>query len=470
METNTTRELYQESYILSKDNLEINLDEWKPGNPLWITGTSGDGKSTLARQMADDKRGIVISTDYVLLRLTKTKEKLDSILARPSTASSLGSSEGVELSIEFINKHPEMPSGLGSGPNATTALSKYFKMFFTFLLDKAKTDSRIKDKYVVVEGCDITYMDIELAATLPLIIMGCSRLRAFIHRYKRERSATDNLGPFATIWKLVRKYTKYGKALDDEKEKFWDELEARSNLTKESMEFIEIDVPGNKSMEYDAKAFIRVAVANIETWEKSLERGKQGKPCNFKDVSKKIESIRKEMIDDEDGVLGNKHILYLDTTRCLNFINRDFYNLITVIEQFMAKQFSSGLAREETMKKTKKKIEDCEDEFASIRADKKDFRFSFLLDEFDEMIDLIKDLISPSKSSKSKNIFRILNELSTMLSNLGLQVDLTDDTEKQKMLTKQYIYSKELISKFVSLTKAVAGNVYGGLVTKVMGE
>lgn len=252
----------------------------------------------------------------------------------------------------------------------------------------------------------------------------------------------DNLGPFATI----------------------------SNLTKESMEFIEIDIPGNKSMEYDAKAFIRVAVANIGTWEKSLERGKQGKPCNFKDVSKRIESIRKDMIDDEDGVLGNKHILYLDTTRCLNFINRDFYNLITVIEQFMAKQFSSGLAREEAMKKTKKKIEDCDDEFASIRADKKDFRFSFLLDEFDEMLDSIKDLISPSKSSKSKNIFRILNELSTMLSNLGLQVDLTDDTEKQKMLMKQYIYSKELISKFVSLTKTVAGNIYGGLVTKVMGE
>lgn len=49
-------DIYNESYIISKKNYEINMDKWKPGTPLWITGSSGDGKSTYANQLAKEKK------------------------------------------------------------------------------------------------------------------------------------------------------------------------------------------------------------------------------------------------------------------------------------------------------------------------------------------------------------------------------------------------------------------------------
>lgn len=224
----------------------------------------------------------------------------------------------------------------------------------------------------------------------------------------------------------------------------------------------------DKSMEYDAEVFIHVAKMNIEMWEKSLERGKQGKPCNFKDVSKKIGEIRREIIDDKDGVLGNKHVLFIDTTRCLNLIHQDLYNLISSTQQWMVKQFSSGLAREEAVVKARKKIEDYEDKLTSIKADKKDYRWSFLLDEFDEMIDLLKDLVSPDKSSKAANINQILESFSDILENIGLQIDIAEDEEDKKMIMKQYTYGKELTNKIISVTKSTVGYIYGSLVTTVM--
>ena len=226
----------------------------------------------------------------------------------------------------------------------------------------------------------------------------------------------------------------------------------------------------DKSMEYDAKAFIKIAKINMETWEKSLERGKHGVSCNFKAVSKKISEIRQDIIEDDDGVLGNKHVLFIDTTRYLNLIKTDLYKLIDTTQQWIVKHFSSGLAREESITKLKKNIDDYKDDIDSARADKKDYRWSFLLDEFDDMIDDIKSLISPSSSHKGTNIFRILDDYSSILETLGLQVDLEDDMEQKKMLMKQYTYSKELISIIISVVKTTTGTLYGSIVSKVMNE
>lgn len=226
----------------------------------------------------------------------------------------------------------------------------------------------------------------------------------------------------------------------------------------------------DKSMEYDAKAFIKLVKTNLEQWEKSLERGKHGNPCNFKDVSKKIDDHRQKIIADKDGVLGNKHVLFHDTTRYLNLLKTNLYDIIYLTQQWMVKHFSSGLAREESIEKTKKKIKTYTNDLDSAKADKKDYRWSFLLDEFDDMIDSIKDLISPSKSSKNVNIFRILDDYSDLLESLGLQVDCVEDEEDKKMLLKQYTYSKELVRLVIMAIKETVGSLYGSIVTKVMGN
>lgn len=244
---------------------------------------------------------------------------------------------------------------------------------------------------------------------------------------------------------------------------------------KESVDVIDIaneaeKMITNKSMEYDAKAFINLVKTNLIQWEKSLERGKHGNPCNFKDVSKKIDKLRQEIIDDEDGVLGNTHVLFVDTTRYLNLMQGDLYDLVDTTQEWMGKHFSSGLAREESIAKTKKKINGYNGGVDSVRADKKDYRLSFLLDEFDEMIDAIENLISPDKSHKTSNIFRILEDYSGILESLGAQVDCEDDTEDKKMLMKQYTYSKELIREVVMAIKNTVGNLYGSIVAKVMSK
>lgn len=247
------------------------------------------------------------------------------------------------------------------------------------------------------------------------------------------------------------------------------------SVKKESVDIIEIASDAEKmitgkSMEYDAKNFIKLAKINIATWEKSLERGKQGNSCNFKDVTKKIESIRKDIIDDKDGVLGNKHVLFIDTERYTHLITDELYKLISVTQQWMCKSFSSGLAREEAIKKVKDDVEDYEKALDAIRADKKDYRWSFLLEEFDDLIRILKKLISPDKSHKQENVIRILEDYSGILESLGLQVDCETDPEQKKMLMKQYRYSKELVTSFVKVAKATVGNIYGPIVVKVMGS
>ena len=56
------------------------MENWAPGDPLWITGSSGDGKSTLAEKMATENHAIVINSDIVLCRMLWTKEKYEKVL------------------------------------------------------------------------------------------------------------------------------------------------------------------------------------------------------------------------------------------------------------------------------------------------------------------------------------------------------------------------------------------------------
>lgn len=230
----SAEENFSESVFISKDNLELNLDKWMPGRILWITGSSGDGKSTLANKMVSEKNGILISTDVLLLRMAKSEEKFSKIVNAYTNSGER--SIGDELSFEFIDAHPELPFGIGYGPSTDVYVEKPFQEFFAFLMEKAATDPRVKTKYVVVEGCAISFMDTHILVNEPLIIMGCSRLRGFIQRYKRERSGIDNGihkgedgSRLKTIFKLIRKYSEYGKDLDDKKWRLWNDIMSITN-------------------------------------------------------------------------------------------------------------------------------------------------------------------------------------------------------------------------------------------------
>lgn len=213
-----SNEPIMESYIFSEDNLELNIDKWKPGTPLWITGTSGDGKSTLAREYAEKYNAIIISTDTLLCRIGFTKEKYERKFMNPDRK--FGADD--KLSLKYIAMHPELPYDLHWTDPKKRALHKpYFVDFFKWMLKEVRVDPLYKNRLVIVEGCNITYLGAEFMSTQPIIIMGCSRLQAFIRRIKRnivEHPEQKNV--LAHIFHVIDMYKKFGKDLDDEKDAF----------------------------------------------------------------------------------------------------------------------------------------------------------------------------------------------------------------------------------------------------------
>ena len=70
------RNSIDESYIIPEKDFKLNISDWDYGTPLWITGSSGDGKSTLARKLKEENESTIItSTDALLCRLAYSKEK-----------------------------------------------------------------------------------------------------------------------------------------------------------------------------------------------------------------------------------------------------------------------------------------------------------------------------------------------------------------------------------------------------------
>ena len=209
-----------ERYIISDPDFENRVEEWGPGNPLWITGTSGDGKSTLAGKMMKEKRNtLLVHTDTLLVRLGRSKEKFEAKVAKR------GYDVGDEMSLDYILQHPELPYSMraenGLWPSKDI-MDKYWKDYFYWIMEHAKSDPKYKDKNIIVEGCDITTLDPELMITKPVIILGGSRLRTSFRRVKRDLGDGDNI--FYALYKEVKRTNAYINKLNKEKEDFWDDM------------------------------------------------------------------------------------------------------------------------------------------------------------------------------------------------------------------------------------------------------
>lgn len=214
-----------ENFIIPRKNLEINLDKWEVGTPLWITGTSGDGKSTLAMKMEKENNAILIHTDLLLLRVVKSKEKFEQRFALA------GQSKDHPLNhygIEYINEHPELPYDLGltkSGNSET-----YMLDFLKWIITACKTIAPYNERLVIVEGCDICLLGADFLSKQPLIILGCSRVQAGWRRIKRE--VADGASYIDAAIKVISRYNNVVKRLDDNKEKLWVEIQSRIPVTE----------------------------------------------------------------------------------------------------------------------------------------------------------------------------------------------------------------------------------------------
>ena len=222
-----TEQTVTESKIFNKPNFEINIDKWGYGNPLWITGGSGDGKSTLAENMAKQHNAIHVNLDIFLIRCTGTPEKFQKMLHDPMIGNST-------ILLDYINQHPEIP-----WRNVHTweyDMTSECADLFKWILNAAKT--KYRNKLLIVEGCDICRMNPKLACTLPLIVIGVSELTQSLHRIKRDTTELDDNGQHKhgiidAIFRELRRRTRYGNLLNQYKYDFLKNVKSTLNESTE---------------------------------------------------------------------------------------------------------------------------------------------------------------------------------------------------------------------------------------------
>ena len=134
-----------ENKIIPEKNVEINLDKWRPGTPLWITGTSGDGKSTLAREYAQKYNAEIVPTDALLLRLSFDREKFE----RKISSGEIVDVNKSTMVMDYIYSHPNLPYSLrGNGSWASPSdMKKYWLHFFDWIIYNAKNNPKYNNLF-----------------------------------------------------------------------------------------------------------------------------------------------------------------------------------------------------------------------------------------------------------------------------------------------------------------------------------
>ena len=223
------KENYIEEAEQFKEDLRLNLDKWTPGNPLWITGSSGDGKSTLAMNIAKQCNALCDSTDVLLIRLGHSKEDWESKLSKKPNNKYISN-----ISFEYIEKHPELPYGLVTRVNGIKIwpewkeIEKYFFDFFNYFVSECKKNPKYKNRLIILEGCDICNIEPKFFVDKPLIILGGSRLNSFYQRMDRCMKSGDSY--FDAFKKNYYRYDKIVKGLDDNKDLFRKKIETYFRL------------------------------------------------------------------------------------------------------------------------------------------------------------------------------------------------------------------------------------------------
>lgn len=304
-------ETIQETVLLSKDNLELNLDQWAPGNPLFITGSSGDGKSTLARKYAEQYNAEVCSLDVPLIRIYRSKEKFDKLINTQHYNFLISKST---MEMNWIKAHPNLP--YDQDINTPGLLESTTLEYVEWC-----TEHCPKDKLLIFEGCDLISLGPDYFIDKPLIVTGNSRISNLIRRAKRSVQKKPYKNFLTEIFSELKQYiTTYGKAgsmssLDKSKEEFrkeMDRLIANQEATMSDWETLDLMESIYEAYEDDPQAHdefdYETAVRNGGFWS---YRSVTGEPChtwnslkviNGKNYRNRIETL----IIRGDKVLLNK--------------------------------------------------------------------------------------------------------------------------------------------------------------------
>lgn len=196
-------ESYKDLESREYNDIYHNIDLWESGksNLLWITGLSGSGKSTIAKEIANTENAIHVELDNLqrakMDNWTTTKnEVLDSYIE------SVGGLEGV---FSYCNNQSKIT--WKDILKEEDKCNKEFNKFFNYTIQYAKTH---KNKRIIIEGVQISYYAnydiIEKISKYPVILKMNGPFKTEFRREKRTIKHGIELGDsFIEIFKHVAK-------------------------------------------------------------------------------------------------------------------------------------------------------------------------------------------------------------------------------------------------------------------------
>ncbi len=189
--------------LLTKNNLELNLDKWTNGTILYITGISGSGKTTLAKKIATESNAEYLELDIFCMFAKRPKDKCIQNLMKTVK-------DFYHLDDTFYNFLENYVKNLPDTefnyiPSTKDLSNESFAIIsnnaFNFI--KAAEDflskNKINSKYIF-EGCQIALMDPEYFKDKPLIIKNTGFIKSV---YRTTSRTIKNSSSFDKMLKSV---------------------------------------------------------------------------------------------------------------------------------------------------------------------------------------------------------------------------------------------------------------------------
>ena len=205
-----------ESVLVSKKDIEYKLDQWKSGssNLLLITGMSGGGKSTLAKELGKKYHAVVIEVDLFehnrfLYTFNRKDKNGDYHITKYK--------EGEWIIKEYFDK-------IYSGEKNFDSYSDedYYKELEKFIRFIIKLSKSHPGRKYIMEGLQFTKLSGEIGKEIddyPCIVKGTSLFTSMIRRINRDKDSGDVM--LKNPWKLFQWYWKQNKNVESfSKKKF----------------------------------------------------------------------------------------------------------------------------------------------------------------------------------------------------------------------------------------------------------
>ena len=198
-----------ESVLLNKKDIEYKLDQWKSGsnNLLLITGMSGGGKSTLAKELGKKYRAVVIEVDLFehnrFLYTFNRKDKNGEYHITKYT-------EGEWIIKKYFDK-------VYSGEKNFDSYSdeSYYKELEKFIRYVIKISKAQSSRKFIMEGLQFTKMSGDICKDIndyPCIVKGTSLFTSMVRRINRDKDSGDSM--LKNPWKLFQWYWKQNKNVE----------------------------------------------------------------------------------------------------------------------------------------------------------------------------------------------------------------------------------------------------------------